>query len=105
MKKTSILSLAVLSLLLAVASQAGEAAPVSPAGVSTVTATAQEPVWLFGDEGGEVVYGRGQCSARQTCSDGCVITCGGSNICEVGNGFVRCDGRTFTCSGPRICPF
>lgn len=74
--------------------------------------TAEQPTvaladLLFDVEAKDVVTeGINGCSARTTCSDGCVVVCGGNHTCSVRSGAsVTCDGRTFTCSGPRICPF
>ena len=59
---------------------------------------------LFDGES-EVVFAVDGCTARKTCPDGCVIACGGNHTCSVGSFSVTCDGRTYTCSGPRLCPF
>lgn len=83
---------------------AAESAQTAAAVQSMEIPEALKDTDLF-DGQSEVVFTFDGCTARKTCPDGCVISCGGSSTCSVGSFSVTCDGHTYTCSGPRLCPF
>jgi hypothetical protein len=64
------------------------------------TLLAQEP-----EQGRVEASQTNSCTAFTTCPDGCVVACSGTTSCSRTSFSVTCDGRTYTCSGPRLCPF
>lgn len=88
----------------ATAEAAQDNVPIVPAELPLEIPEALEDIDLF-DGQSDVVFTADGCTARKTCPDGCVIACGGNSTCSVGSFSVTCDGNTYTCSGPRLCPF
>lgn len=108
MKKLwSCAALFALVLFAAAGAAAGEQMP-APAPTPQLESPQAEPGLLVADdsEEGKVEASHSNfCTARTTCPDGCVISCGGTSSCSRTSTSVTCDGTTHTCSGPRLCPF
>lgn len=44
------------------------------------------------------------CSLTLECDNGCDVHCSGELTCSRTADSITCDGRTYTCESPRLCP-